>query len=259
MTWGETIQGVPGAIGRELKAFGRWFWFGQADSKTPWIRRVVGTLFFFAIPAPMLLLLFFRFVPIPGTPQMLVDLVMGRPVSYSWRSYDSLPPVLGRAVIGAEDENFCKHWGFDFEAIDKALKASERNPSRRLRGASTISQQAARTLFLVNDRSWIRKGMETYLTVLIEFMWPKKRILTAYLNLVDWGRGNYGADAAARAYFGKPATQITPNQAARLAAILPNPDVWKAGNPGPYVAARAITLQARAAEVAYSKLDFCVR
>ena len=259
MSWGETIQGMPGAIGRELAAFWRWFWHGHAGGKTPWVRRVIGILFFFALPAPVLLLLIFRFVPIPGTPQMLVDVVMMRHVSYSWRSYDSLPPVLGRAVIGAEDENFCKHWGFDFDAIDKAMKASERNPNRRLRGASTISQQAARTLFLVNNRSWIRKGLETYITVLIEGLWPKKRILTAYLNLVDWGRGNYGADAAARAYFGKPATQITANQAARLAAILPNPDVWKAGNPGPYVAARAITLQARAAEVSRDGLDWCVR
>ncbi len=236
-----------------------WFWFGRADARTPWLRRIVGVLFFFALPAPVILLLLFRFVPIPGTPQMLVDRILARPVSFSWRSYESLPPVLGRAVIGAEDQNFCKHSGFDWEAINKVMEAHERDPAVPLRGASTISQQTARTLFLVNNRSWVRKGLETYLTVLLEAIWPKRRILTAYLNLVDWGHGNYGADAAARAYFGRPASALTVAQAARLAAILPNPDVWNAQRPGPYVASRSISLEARAAMVARDGLDFCVR
>ncbi len=115
-------------------------------------------------------------------------------------------------------------------------------PRKPLRGASTISQQTARTLFLVPVRSWVRKGIEAYLTVLVEALWPKKRILDAYLNLVDWGHGNFGAEAAAHAYFHTGAARLTRNQAARLAAILPDPDKWNAAPPGPYVAERSATL-----------------
>ena len=108
-------------------------------------------------------------------------------------------------------------------------------------------------------RSWIRKGAEAYLTVLVEALWPKKRILQAYLNLVDWGHGNFGAQAAAQAYFGTTASRLTQGQAARLAAILPDPDKWSAARPGPYVAGRSQTLIARAGEVTRDDLDFCVK
>jgi monofunctional biosynthetic peptidoglycan transglycosylase len=221
-----------------LAVFGQWIWYGSG-SRVPWLRRVLVVLFFFLLPAPVILLLFFRFVPIPGTPQMLLDAITLQPVKYSWRSYDEIAPALPRAVIGAEDQNFCSHNGFDWKGIDKAVQEHERHPGKPLRGASTISQQTARTLFLVSARSWIRKGIEAYLTVLIEALWPKKRILTAYLNLVDWGRGNYGAEAAAETYFGTDAAHLTRSQAARLAAILPNPDHWRADRPGRYVAGRS--------------------
>jgi len=225
--------------------------------RSGWLGKLLLTLFVFLIAAPVLLLLIFRFIPLPGTPQMLWSLAQGKGAHYRWS--DAIPSFLGKAVIGSEDQNFCNHNGFDWKSIDQAMTSHERNPARRLRGASTISQQTARTIFLVPVRSWIRKGTEAYLTVLIEALWPKKRILEAYLNLVDWGHGNFGADAAARAYFGIDASRLTRNQAARLAAILPDPDKWNAARPGPYVAERSQILIARAGEVTRDNLDFCVK
>ena len=245
-------------IKADIAAFAHWLWFGGGEH-TPWLRRVAAVLFFFLVPAPILYLLIFRFVPVPGTPQMLVDVVTLQPVKYSWRSYDDISPNLVRAVVGSEDQDFCNHHGFDWKDIDKALKQHERHPKKRLRGASTISQQAARTLFLLPVRSWVRKGAEAYLTVLVEALWPKKRIVTAYLNLVDWGHGNYGAEAAAEVYFGVPASRLSKAQAARLATILPSPDRWRAGRPGPYVAKRSGTVESRAWEVTRDGLDWCVK
>jgi monofunctional biosynthetic peptidoglycan transglycosylase len=236
----------------------RRFWrdTGGAGRKS-WLRRVLAILFVLALPAPVLLLLVFRFVPIPGTPEMLVSLIEGKGAHYSWNG--DIAPVLGRAVIGSEDQNFCTHNGFDWKGIDDAMKEHQRHPNKRLRGASTISQQTARTLFLVPMRSWVRKGLEAYLTVLVEGLWPKKRILEAYLNLVDWGHGNFGAEAAAENYFGTDAGSLSREQAARLAAILPDPSKWKAVHPGRYVARRTATLAARSGQVTRDRLDFCVR
>lgn len=248
-----------GAIGLELRAFWRWFWYGHVGTPTPWVRRVLGILFFFLVPAPIFLLLVFRFLPIPGTPEMLIDLVTLNPVHYQWRDLSEISPYLPRAVIGSEDQNFCHHNGFDWKSIDQSWKAHERHPKRALRGASTLSQQTARTLFLTPVRSWVRKGVEAYLTVLIEALWPKKRILTAYLNLVDWGHGNFGAEAASEAYFGKPASALNQVEAARLAAILPDPDKWRAVHPGRYVSRRTGTLVSRAGEVVRDDLDVCVK
>jgi len=252
-------MGWVGAIGLEIKAFSRWLWYGHAGSPTPWLRRVAAVIAFFALPAPVLLLLIFRFVPVPATPEMLLKLVTLNPVRYSWRSFDEISPSLPRAVIGAEDQNFCFHNGFDWKEIQQSIRAHERHPGKRLRGASTISQQTARTVFLLPVRSWVRKGVEAYLTVLMEALWPKRRILTAYLNLVDWGHGNYGAEAASESYFHKPASALTSGEAARLAAILPNPDKWRAVNPGSYVSSRTGTLEARSQDVVDDGLDACVR
>jgi monofunctional biosynthetic peptidoglycan transglycosylase len=222
-----------------------------------WLRRILVTVFVLLVPAPILLLLVFRFLPVPGTPEMLVSLIQGKGARHQW--VDDISPRLERAVIAAEDQNFCRHHGFDFEAIDKALADHKRHPKKPMRGASTISQQTARTLFLVPMRSWIRKGLEAYLTVLIEGLWPKQRILTAYLNLVDWGDGIFGAQAAAQTYFGTDAAKLSGAQAARLAAILPNPHKWRAVRPGRYVARRAANLEGRSAMVARDRLNFCVR
>jgi monofunctional biosynthetic peptidoglycan transglycosylase len=179
-------------------------------------------------------------------------------VHYSWRSADEISPYLGRAVIGAEDQNFCTHNGFDFEEIQRAWK-DYRVRHKALRGASTISQQTAREVFLTSWRSFIRKGVEAYLTVLMEALWPKKRIMTVYLNVVDWGHGNYGAEAAARHYFGVSAASLTRDQAARLAAVLPNPEKWKADRPGRYVRKRTGTLVARQGQVVRDALDWCLK
>jgi monofunctional biosynthetic peptidoglycan transglycosylase len=239
-----------------VRSFFNFLWHGDGEH-TPWARRTLTILFAFAVPIPILLILLFRFVPVPGTPQMLTWLVAGDPVHYRWVAYGNIAPALGRAVIGSEDQNFCSHHGFDWTSIDKALKANKRG--HRLRGASTISQQVARTMFLLPVRSWVRKGVEAYLTVLIEALWPKQRILTAYLNLVDWGHGNFGAEAASQAYFHKSASRLTGAEAARLAAVLPDPDKWHADRPGPYVAGRTGTIVARAGEVSRDDLDACVR
>jgi monofunctional biosynthetic peptidoglycan transglycosylase len=218
---------------------------------------IVAVMFALLIPAPILVILVLRFVPVPGTPQMLADLLTGNAVHYYWVGYDSISYNLARAVIASEDDNFCSHHGFDWHSIDKAIKAGERG--RHLRGASTISQQTARSVFLAPVRSWVRKGVEAWLTVLMEALWPKERILAVYLNVVDWGHGNFGAEAASQAYFHKPASALTATQATRLAAILPDPDQWAAVHPGPYVASRSVTLRARMAEVTRDNLDACVR
>jgi monofunctional biosynthetic peptidoglycan transglycosylase len=244
---------------RKMRAFMGWYWNGRASGRTPWFRRVVAVVAFFLLPAPVLLLLVFRFLPIPGTPEMLARLVMFEPVHYEWREFDQISPHLARAVIGSEDQNFCSHNGFDWRSIAQAWRSHERHPRKMLRGASTISQQTARTLFLGPVRSWVRKGLEAYLTVLMEGLWPKKRILTAYLNLVDWGNGNFGAEAAARAYFGKSASALSASEAARLATVLPNPERWRVVKPGPYVASRTETVMDRSYEVVRDELDACLR
>ncbi|HUO89408.1 MAG TPA: monofunctional biosynthetic peptidoglycan transglycosylase [Rhizomicrobium sp.] len=240
------------------RAFFHWLWYGREGRRVPWIRRILLAMFFFAVPAPVVLLLVFRFLPIPFTPSMAVEFVTLNPVRYSWREADAISPDLGRAVIGSEDQNFCAHHGFDWKAIHEAWRDYKLR-HKPLRGASTISQQTAREVFLTSWRSIIRKGAEAYLTVLMEALWPKRRIMTVYLNVVDWGHGNFGAEAAAQSYFGVPASRITRQQAARLAAILPSPDRWKAVHPGHYVRRRTGTLMARQHEVVEAGIDWCIR
>lgn len=216
-----------------------------------------GALFALLVPLPAVVILVLRVLPVPFTPQMAGDVLTGTAVHYDWVAYDRIAPALPRAVLASEDENFCSHHGFDWRSIDKAITAHEKG--KRLRGASTISQQTARSLFLAPTRSWLRKGAEAWLTVLIEALWPKQRILAVYLNIVDWGHGNFGAEAAARAYFHRSASALTAGEAARLAAILPDPDDWKATRPGPYVSQRAATLRMFMGWVTRDRLDACVR
>jgi monofunctional biosynthetic peptidoglycan transglycosylase len=219
--------------------------------------RAIAVLFILLVAAPVLMLLIFRYMPVPGTPEMLVSLIQGKGAHYSWSG--DISPRLERAVIGAEDQNFCTHHGFDWKSIDKAMEDHNRHPEKPMRGASTISQQAARTLFLLPVRSWIRKGLEAWLTVLMEELWPKKRILQAYLNLVDWGDGIFGAEAAAQAYFETDAASLDSAEAARLAAILPNPHKWRAAHPGRYVRRRTVNLEGRSTMVVRDGLNFCVK
>jgi monofunctional biosynthetic peptidoglycan transglycosylase len=229
----------------------------KENKRRGWLWKLLFGLFVLLVPAPIILLLVFRVLPVPGTPEMLLSLVQGKGVNYHWT--DDISPRLERAVIAAEDQNFCTHRGFDWVSINKAMQDHDRHPAKPMRGASTISQQTARTLFLLPARNWIRKGLEAYLTVMLESLWPKKRILVAYLNLVDWGDGIFGAEAAADAYFGTGAGSLDNAQAARLAAILPNPHKWKAAHPGRYVRHRTGLLESRSAMVTRDGLNFCVR
>ena len=154
-----------------------------------------------------------------------------------WVEMDDISPWMGLAAIAAEDQKFPDHWGFDVPAIEKALAHNERNENR-VRGASTLSQQTAKNLFLWDGRSWLRKGLEAGLTVGIETVWSKKRILTVYLNIAEFGDGIFGVEAAAQAFFHKPASKLTPAEAALLAAVLPNPIRFRADAPSGYVRSR---------------------
>ncbi|HFZ8996144.1 TPA: monofunctional biosynthetic peptidoglycan transglycosylase [Citrobacter freundii] len=154
-----------------------------------------------------------------------------------WVSMEKISPWMGLAVIAAEDQKFPEHWGFDIPAIEQALAHNERSEGR-VRGASTLSQQTAKNLFLWDGRSWLRKGLEAGLTVGIETVWSKKRILTVYLNIAEFGEGVFGIEAAAQRYFHKPASRLTMSEAALLAAVLPNPLRFKADAPSGYVRSR---------------------
>ncbi|EPR2695665.1 monofunctional biosynthetic peptidoglycan transglycosylase [Raoultella planticola] len=154
-----------------------------------------------------------------------------------WVGMDEISPWMGLAAIAAEDQKFPEHWGFDVSAIEKALAHNERQENR-VRGASTLSQQTAKNLFLWDGRSWLRKGLEAGLTVGIETVWSKKRILTVYLNIAEFGEGMFGVEAASQRYFHKPASKLTASEAALLAAVLPNPIRFRADAPSGYVRSR---------------------
>jgi len=170
----------------------------------------------------ILLVALYRYLPPPGTPLMLLRGVEGYGIHKSWTSFDQISANLVRAIIASEDTRFCNHHGFDWNAIETAW---DRYRSRRgrLLGASTISMQTAKNVFLWPGRDWVRKAFEAYFTVLIEIAWGKQRIMEVYLNVVEWGPGIYGAEAAARHYFHKPAAALTIGEAVRLAAVLPDP------------------------------------
>jgi monofunctional biosynthetic peptidoglycan transglycosylase len=202
-----------------------------------------------AVVAPVLTIVVLRFVPPPLTPFMVVRrLTSGTGWNYRWMPLAAMSPYIPRAVIAAEDTRFVQHHGFDWTEMESAL--AEQRHGRRLRGASTISMQCARSLFLWPGRSVVRKGIEAYLTVLLEALWPKSRILEVYLNIVEWGDGTYGCEAAARRQLGVSCAALDAEAAARLAAILPNPHRWSASRPGPYVRRRVLTILERMPQVA---------
>jgi monofunctional biosynthetic peptidoglycan transglycosylase len=184
----------------------------------------------------------FRFVPVPVTPLMLIRCVEQTfskdkiRLKHDWVSLDEISKNLPLAVVCSEDQNFMNHSGFDMKAIHQSIEAAKHG--ERLRGASTISQQTAKNVFLWPGRDWIRKGFEVYFTVLIEFIWGKERIMEVYLNSIEMGNGIYGAEAAARYYFNTSAKNLSRTQSAALAAILPNPLEYSANPPGPYVQRR---------------------
>src|SRR6185295_991661 len=199
----------------------------------------------------------YAWMPVPLTPLMVIRLVQGQGFSKDWVSYDEISPNLPRAAIAAEDSGYCAHYGFEWEAIQKAWNRNAR--SKRIRGGSTISNQTAKNAFLWPDRTYIRKGLEYYFTGLIELMWGKKRILEVYLNVVEFGPGVYGAEAAAQTYFNKPASALTRREAALLVAVLPSPLKWSVAKPGPYVQSRTSTIMARMMDIPDPKEDPCGR
>jgi monofunctional biosynthetic peptidoglycan transglycosylase len=160
---------------------------------------------------------------------------------YQWVPMENINPVMGVAVVAAEDQIFADHAGFDWDAIEKAVIYNQKQKDKKngkTRGASTISQQTAKNLFLWSGRNWLRKGMETYFTILIETLWSKERILEVYLNIVELGDGIYGVEAASQYFFKKPAARLTASEAALLAAVLPNPHIFQADKPSGYVRGR---------------------
>lgn len=183
----------------------------------------------------------FSVVNPPITPLMVIRLA--EPVSGSgtprlkkdWVPIEKISPNLQLAVVASEDNKFTEHQGFDLEAIEKAQKFNERKQGKKIRGASTISQQTAKNVFLWPQRSWLRKGLEVYFTALIEVVWSKKRIMEVYLNVIEMGKGIYGAEAASQIYFGKPASRLSRPEAALLAAVLPNPVKWNPSHPTAYL------------------------
>lgn len=221
------------------------------------LRRLVVVVVLIAVVAPPAGVVVYKVVPPPITILMVERLLQGHGMDYRWRSIDNISPALRQAVVASEDQRFCEHHGFDVQAMQKAMAHNQRRPGR-IRGGSTISQQTAKNVFLWPDRTFVRKGIEAYFTVLIEALWGKRRIMETYLNVVEFGPGVYGAEAASERFFHESADQLTPAQAARLAAVLPKPLSWKAAAPGPYIAKRSRRIGGAMGAVRADGLATCV-
>lgn len=179
----------------------------------------------------------YRFLPVPGTPLMLIRKVSeGIPVKHTWVPIEKISPDMAIAVVASEDAHFMEHNGFDWEQIEQAYTDAEKG--KRLRGASTISQQTAKNVFLWPGRSWMRKGLEAYFTVLIEFFWSKERIMEVYLNSIETGKGLYGIAAVAEKNFNKSPDKLTKRECALIAATLPNPRRFSSKKPSKYIIKR---------------------
>jgi len=207
---------------------------GTAARRRPSAWRWIGWLLLALVLFPPMAVIALRWLPPPTSAFMLGSDT--RPVRYDWVPATQIAEVARKAVVASEDQKFWEHDGFDLEAIEKAREHNKRSKKRR--GASTISQQTAKNLFLWSGGGYFRKGLEAGYTLLIEALWPKERILEVYLNIAEFGPGIYGVEAASQAFFGKPAAKISAAEAARLAAVLPSPRRWSAKSPGPYVQKR---------------------
>ncbi len=194
-------------------------------------------LFFLSIVSVII----FRFIPVPFTPLMITRMAEqlgdGKSIKCSkgWVSIDKVSNNMPLAVLCSEDQLFMEHNGFDMKAIEKALEYNDKKKGKKMRGGSTISQQTAKNVFLWQGRSWLRKGLEAYFTLLIEVIWGKERIMEVYLNVIEMGDGIYGTEAAAQEYFQKSAAKLSASQAALIAAVLPNPRKWSPANPTVYI------------------------
>jgi monofunctional glycosyltransferase len=203
------------------------------------IFRFLGKALLWFFGTTIFTVILFRFVPVPFTPLMVIRFFEnkseGKDVyfNHDWESLDAISPNLQKAVIASEDGTFITHHGFDFEAIQKAIKNNNRG--KKLKGGSTISQQTAKNVFLWQGRSYLRKGLEAYFTVLIEIFWGKERIMEVYLNSIEMGNGVYGAQAASRHWYSKNASALSKRDAAGIAAILPNPRRFDASHSSSYI------------------------
>ncbi len=198
----------------------------------------------------------YRWIDPPITVPMIRDAIAGQHVERTWVGLDRISPAMPRAVIGAEDSAFCAHHGFDLAAIEQA--AARNATSTKLRGGSTISQQTAKNAFLWPGRSYLRKGLEAYFTVLIEALWGKPRIMEVYLNIAELGPGTYGVEAAAHHYFDTSAAALTQAQAARIAAILPQPLIRDAADLHGKVRRHARAIERRIGVVHRDQVDACL-
>ena len=209
------------------------------------------------VAGSVLWVLAYRVVPVPFTWTMMGDVLGGRSVTKDWMSLSEMDPDMARAAIAGEDSRFCEHSGFDYKAIANAAYRNARDG--RIRGGSTISQQTAKNAFLWQGGGYFRKGLEAWFTVLIEAMWPKRRIMEVYLNIAETGIGTYGANAAAFRYFNHDATRLSPTEAARIAAVLPLPKKREAVTPGGFVRRHGNRLARYVATVRRSGQDACLR
>lgn len=206
------------------------------------IIRIVLKIILWFFVSTFAIVIIYRFLPPPITPLMVirlfeqaVDEEREMRLYKDWVALEDMSPSMPLAVITSEDQRFEEHYGFDIEAIEKARKYNKRHKGKKVKGASTISQQTAKNVFLWPDRSYIRKGFEVYFTGLIELLWSKERIIEVYLNVIEMGDGVYGAEAASQQYFNKPVSKINNSQAALIAACLPNPIRWSPSRPTPYI------------------------
>jgi monofunctional glycosyltransferase len=225
-----------------------------------WPRRIVGWLLraiVIFVLGSLLWVLLYRFVPPPITFTMMGDLAGGRSITKDWMPLSTIDPDMPRAAIAAEDGNFCTHNGFDYKALQKAFLHNAEGG--RLRGGSTISQQTAKNAFLWQGRSWLRKGLEGWFTVLIELLWDKKRIMEVYLNVAETGIGTYGVNAGSLRYFKHDASRLSPLEAARIAAVLPLPAKREAIAPSGATRRYGNKIQRRISGVRRYGFDRCLR
>jgi monofunctional glycosyltransferase len=211
------------------------------QSKASGLRRIfrfLKRLFIYLFIAQFIYIILLKWIDPPITITQLVSVLKGDGLKRDYASIENISPNAGLAVMAAEDQLFPDHNGFDWKSIEKALAYNKKKPNR-IRGASTLSQQTAKNVFLWQGRSWLRKGLEMYFTFMIELVWGKQRILEVYLNVAEMGRGVYGIEAAAQYYFKKPASSLTRNEAAQIAACLPNPKKYTVKPLSKYVAVRS--------------------
>ena len=222
-----------------------------------WVRRIAAVFLIVVFVIPLASVVVYRFAPPPITILMVVRLIEGHGMDYRWRSLSEMSPALPQAAVASEDQLFCENHGFDFAAIQQAMRHNERDPNK-IRGGSSISQQTAKNVFLWPGRDYVRKGVEAWYTLLIEAVWGKPRIMEMYLNVVEFGPGVYGAEAASEHFFHEHASQLSPADAARLIAVLPKPLTWDAGDPGRAVNRRTGHIDRAMGSVRNAGLADCV-